>query len=412
MSSAPARRARSEERLRQVPWRALQGICGALEVPIAEVLEGAPAERVLDRTLRGLRGLDRARRGAIAEALFGVGLWRLRLAYHLGDDAAPPRSVLAALLRDLGGLEGSEAEDVAGLGRGALPPPRRAPADLATRFSLPPWLAATLRDEAGEEAEALADALDLPGPVTLRPNLLRVAPGELARRLGAEGVPTRPGALVPTALVVTAPHPNLLGTTAWREALFEVQDEGSQLAGAAIEARAGQTVLDLCAGAGGKTLQLAAAVGPSGAVHASDPDGERLGRLRRRAERAGAAPIVRVDGPSPAPALRADGVLVDAPCSELGALRRGPDQRFRIDPARFGALPPLQRALLRRGAGHVRPGGRLVYATCTIRRDENEDVADAFERAHPAFGRALTVRTWPHRDGCDGFFVAAWTRRG
>jgi 16S rRNA (cytosine967-C5)-methyltransferase len=192
-------------------------------------------------------------------------------------------------------------------------------------------------------------------------------------------------------------------------------------------------VLDLCAGAGGKTLQLAAAVGPGGRVHAVDPDAERLERLRARTARAGATPWVEVHGELPPEGLVVDRALVDAPCSELGPLRRGPDLRWRLDPATFAALPALQGALLARAAGHVRPGGRLVYATCTFRREEDEDVAEAFEAAHPEFTRVPALpsgavgpgaelaelvgpdrflRTWPHRHGTDGFFAAAWVRAG
>jgi 16S rRNA (cytosine967-C5)-methyltransferase len=121
---------------------------------------------------------------------------------------------------------------------------------------------------------------------------------------------------------------------------------------------------------------------------------------------------VTVHGLAAPPDLLADRVLVDAPCSELGSLRRGPDLRFRIDPASFAALPPLQLSILERAAGHVRPGGRLVYATCTLRREENEEVAGAFEERRADFARSDPfLRLWPHRHGTDGFFAAAWTRR-
>jgi 16S rRNA (cytosine967-C5)-methyltransferase len=134
---------------------------------------------------------------------------------------------------------------------------------------------------------------------------------------------------------------------------------------------------------------------------------------------------VEVHGATPRADLVVDRVLVDAPCSELGALRRGPDLRWRLDPAGFAGLPALQGELLARAARHVRPGGRLVYATCTFRREEDEEVAIAFERAHAGFERCTPpeapattvtadgfVRTWPHRHGADAFFAAAWERRG
>jgi 16S rRNA (cytosine967-C5)-methyltransferase len=255
---------------------------------------------------------------------------------------------------------------------------------------------------------------------------------ELAARLAEEGVKTVPGRWSALALHVTSPRPNIFGLRAWREGAFEVQDEGSQLIAALLEARPGETLLDFCAGAGGKTLQLAAELGRSGtgAVHAWDVDPERLTRLRARAHRAQAASRIHIRHIHPehtsSPFLEADAVLVDAPCSELGALRRGPDLRFRIDPRGLAAFPPLQRDILERAHRHVRPGGRLVYATCTLRREENEQVALSFESDHPEFERrdpSLAhldpsfvrdgfFRAWPHLHGTDGFFGVAWIRRG
>ncbi len=379
------------------------------------MLAGAAAERVLDRFLRSRRDLDAAGRQVAAEALFGVGLWRRRLRFHAGE-GAPPLLLLASLLRDLAGRP--DAETLCALPAGALPPPLPPPPDLATRWSLPDWLAATLVRETGDEAPLLADALCLPGPIFLRVNRARIDRATLALRLGAEGIATRPTRLAPDGLTVLSPRPNLLGLPSFRDGLLEVQDEGSQLLGEAVGARPGETVLDLCAGAGGKTLQLAAAVGPEGVVHACDPDGSRLVRLRERAARAGAT--IGVHGGEAPAGLLADRVLVDAPCSGLGALRRGPDLRFRLDPATFGPLPALQLGILERAAGHVRPGGRLVYATCTLRREENEEVARAFGSRRTDFTSRDTLpglsggegflRLWPHRHGTDGFFAAAWER--
>jgi 16S rRNA (cytosine967-C5)-methyltransferase len=405
-----------------VPWEALRGLAPALEQPLAAVLSGAPADGALGRFLRARPGLAAAARAAAAEAVLGVGLWRRRLRAQLGDPDAPPLHLLAALLRDLGGRD--DAHALAGLRAGALPAPGPPPASLADRFSLPDWLAAEVTRAAPEAPEALADALDTPGPVCLRANVLRTTREALAARLEGEGVRTRPGALARSCLVVTSPRPNVRGLAAWREGLFEVQDEGSQLLGEAVGVTPGEAVLDACAGAGGKTLLLAAAASPGGAVHAADPDAERLARLSARAARAGAAGLVRVHGAAPPAALRVDRALVDAPCSELGALRRGPDLRWRIDPAAFATLPPLQRDLVERALRHVRPGGTLVYATCTFRFEENEGVARAVEAAHPELVRVAPpvpapvvgadrfLRAAPHRHGTDGFFAAAWSLRG
>jgi 16S rRNA (cytosine967-C5)-methyltransferase len=412
----------AEARLRTVPWDALGGLAPALDAPLGEVLAGAAADAVLARFLRARPELGSEARAAAAEAVFGVGLWRRRLAAQLGLPAAPPRLLLAALMRDLGGRE--DAAELVGVSPGALPAPREAPAGLADRYSLPDWLAEELVAVAGPDAPALADALDLPGPVALRANLLRTRRDALATRLAAEGVATRPGTLAPACLVVTSPRPNVYGLAAWREGLCEVQDEASQLVGALTGAREGETVLDACAGAGGKTLLLVADVGERGRVHAADPDAERLRRLRARAERAGAASVVTVHGPAAPDDLEVDHVLVDAPCSELGALRRGPDLRWRLDRSSFAPLPALQLAILARAARHVRKGGTLVYATCTFRRDEDEDVALAFEATHPELTRTSPeapasvvtrdgfVRTWPHAHGTDAFFAAVWRRGG
>ena len=209
--------------------------------------------------------------------------------------------------------------------------------------------------------------------------------------------------------MVETPRPNLLGLESAREGLFEVQDEGSQLVGTLLQAQPGDTVLDLCAGAGGKSLQLASQLHNRGAVFAHDIDGARLLRLQRRAQKAGAT-CIEVALPR-----AADRVLVDAPCSELGTLRRGPDARWRASEAALAGLPALQLELLERAAPLTRE--RLVYATCTLRREENEDVALAFERAHPEFLRRPPAvcassdgffRCLPHLQDTDGFFAAVW----
>jgi len=424
---------RAEARLREVPWAALAGLAAgsgsplapALDAPLAAVLGGAAAERVLDRFLRDHRALDGDGRRAAAEAIFGVGLWRRRLRFHLGARPESPRVLLALLLRDVAGLAAETALGATGLAPGDLPPPVPPPAGLADRWSFPDWLARELRRACGDseaEAAALAAALDLPGPVFLRVNPLRCSVAAAAERLREEGVEVQAGRLAPGCLEVLGRTAGLTALPALRHGWVEPQDEGSQLLALALGARPGEAVLDRCAGAGGKALALAGAVGPGGRVHACDSDAGKLSRLRARAVRAGAEGIVAIDGAAPPAGLAVDRALVDAPCSELGPLRRGPDQRWRLDPAGFGALPPLQAALLGSAADTVRPGGRLVYATCTFRREENEGVAEAFEAARAGWRRIrpdgpgevigpdLFLRTFPHRHGTDGFFAAAWER--
>ena len=355
-------------RLREVPW---DRVPNEIALPaIGRVLEGAPAEREVDKALRSGRDLDNDGRRALAEAIFGVALWRRRLRWHAGADA--PTDKLLTTLRAL--------------------PDLPAPPRLADRWSLPDWLEAHLEKELGDQADAFCAAIAVPGPVCLRANRILITREELAQRLDFA---TRPGRLAPDALVVETKNANLFGSPAWRDGLFEVQDEGSQLVGRLVEPEPGETVLDLCAGAGGKSLLLAA---QGARVLAHDIDGEKLGRLSVRAARA-RVPIRIVRRPE-----NAEHVLVDAPCSEIGTLRRGPDARWRL------TLQPFpQREILETAARNARK--RIVYVTCTLNRAENEDVAKSFDEAHPEFRRSRTMKLLPHVDDTDGFFAAVWDRR-
>jgi 16S rRNA (cytosine967-C5)-methyltransferase len=376
---------------------------------------------VLDRTLRAHRALSREQRQALAEAVFNVGLWRRRLGFLLGNPDAPAPALLYAFLHRLVDIPAEQAARLSGVGA----PPALVtgdPSSLALRYSLPDWLAEHFTRELGPAAEDLCAHLNVPGPITLSVNRLRTTRESLAGRLRSEGVETRPGALSPLALHVVGPKPNLYGLASLREGLFEVQDEGSQLLGLLVEARPGETVLDLCAGAGGKTLQLGADMENRGRLLAYDPDAERLDRLLQRCARAGLSNVQVLR--SPPEGMLADRVLVDAPCSELGSLRRGPDLRFRIDPASLSALPRVQRDILSRARRLVRPGGRLVYATCTLNRAENEDVVSEFLREAPEFRPVAPGAGWlapscvregflfcaPHLHGTDGFFAAVLER--
>jgi 16S rRNA (cytosine967-C5)-methyltransferase len=378
---------------------------------------------VLDRTLRAHRQLSREQRQVLAEAVFNIGLWRRRLGFHLGNPDAPAPALLFVFLQRLVGLPAEEAARLAGI---EAPPPlvSEEPPSLALRYSLPDWLADHFTRELGPAAEDFCAHLNVPGPITLRVNRLRTNREALAERLRSEGVETRPGVLSPLALHVVGPRPNLYGLASLREGLFEVQDEGSQLLGLLVEARPGETVLDLCAGAGGKTLQLGAALENRGRLLAYDPDAERLDRLMQRCSRAGLSNVQVLRAPPEG--VLADRVLVDAPCSELGSLRRGPDLRFRIDPATLTELPRVQLDILARARPLVRPGGRLVYATCTVNRAENEEVVSAFLRSAPEFRTVAPGAGWldascvregflfcaPHLHGTDGFFAAVLERMG
>src|SRR5512145_633617 len=219
MSSPERSCSTAEARLHAVAWDRLAVLAELLDGPLAEILAGAPAERILDRLLRAHRELDHHGRRAVAEALFGVGLWRRRLRWHAGGDEASPRLLLAALLRALAGRR--DPEPLRGLPAGSLPPTAPPPASLADRWSFPDWLASELASAVGgEEAPLLAEALCLPAPIALRANAARTERAALAARLRREGIETRPGALAPHALVVESERPNLFGSVAWQDGLF------------------------------------------------------------------------------------------------------------------------------------------------------------------------------------------------
>lgn len=335
----------------------------------------------------------------------------------------------------------------------AIAAERKLPARIALAASLPDWLAARLVADWGDEAEPLARALNQRAPMTVRANLLALgspragdaaaepaginapdAREALALELAATGLETRAGRWCDTALIVES-RTNLFGLPAFQRGAMEAQDEGSQLLADLATAEIGPRplVIDLCAGAGGKTLAIAARLGGRGRIVATDVDAKKLDELRRRARRAGVsnAQALHLEGGAWPPALdalrgRADVVFVDAPCSGIGALRRNPEARWRLREADLAGFAAKQREILD-GARHLlAPGGRLVYATCTLLAVENEDVVTAVLDAHPelarvpldrvlgaraaALGDGTSFLVAPHTHGTDGFFAAVLQR--
>jgi 16S rRNA (cytosine967-C5)-methyltransferase len=251
----------------------------------------------------------------------------------------------------------------------------------------------------------------------LRVNTLKVLPHQAGEDLrtpvAALLPPTEPTPRSPLGLRALEPF-NVEAHPAFLNGLVEVQDEGSQLACLACEAAPGETVIDLCAGAGGKTLALAAAMANRGRLIASDADRARLSRLAPRAERAGASIVEpRLLDPGREPEalddLRAaaDLVLIDAPCSGTGTWRRNPEARWRLTQKRLDRLTALQSRLIDVAAALVRPGGRLTYVVCSLLPEEGPAQVDAFLARTPGWARAsgdLTLTPLSH--GTDGFFIA------
>src|SRR5512138_1227856 len=411
--------------------------------------QGWLADRALEIALRRERSLFASERRAVAEAVYGVTRWQGQLDLLLGRSPSLALRYAAWLAR-FGGVAPPDAARRLGVSAAALAPAVGPAADarlaaikdplerLAAEASLPRWIAALFVQALGpEEGRALAAAMNARAPLTIRANALHGARDDLRARLAAEGVVAEPTRFSPWGLVLDG-HANAFALKAFKEGRFEIQDEGSQLIALACGARPGWVVVDACAGAGGKSLALAAEMRNKGSLHALDTDEDRLSEARRRARRAQVHNLRTRPVPAGAEAEaavadlagNADVVLVDAPCSGLGTLRRKPDARWRLaegDPARFAET---QRALVMRFARLLRPGGRLVYATCALGRTENEDVADFAAREAalrpvplaPLLGAdraaalgpcgpdASRLQLYPHRHGTDGFFLATLER--
>jgi len=302
---------------------------------------------------------------------------------------------------------------------------RKPAARIALAASLPDWLAARLVADWGDEAEPLALALNQRAPMTVRANLLLGDRDALAKELARARISTTPGAWCDTALHVDS-RTNLFGLEAFKRGAMEAQDEGSQLLADLAVVDGARLVIDLCAGAGGKTLAIAGRQGNRGRIVATDIDAKKLEELRRRARRAGvsSAQAVHLDGGRWPPALdalrgKADVVLVDAPCSGIGALRRNPEARWRLREADLAMFAARQREILANAQALLAPGGRLVYATCTVLAVENTEVVASVvgpalvtvplsevlgERAR-TLGDGTTLTVTPHRHGTDGFFA-------
>ena len=301
---------------------------------------------------------------------------------------------------------------------------------IAVRHSMPDFVVAEWLERFGaEETEALCAASNGNPPVSIRANTLKGGVEECRAALAQEGIAAVPGTLSPVALVLPK-RINAQGLRSFRQGLFEMQDEGSQVLSMLLEARPGMTVLDACAGGGGKSLHIAAMMQNRGKIIALDVDAKKLENLVIRSRRAGVtiatAEVVPDDAGSPA-APPADAVLVDAPCSGVGTFRRNPGAKLLCTEEYSISLSRRQSALLERYARSVRSGGRLVYSTCTLVRRENQDVVAEFLSHHPDFsllpaagillrqgvrcpGQEACLELFPHRTGADGYFAAVMVR--
>lgn len=401
-----------------------------------------PADAVLSAFFRRQRALGPRERHTLAETAYAV-LRRRLLWQHLaqsGSGALERRLAILAWQGDEAWLQRAlGAEEVAWRQQArAVDPAHLAP---KLRHNLPDWLSNALREQmTPDDFEALAVALLEPAPLDLRVNVLKARREEARDALAQEGIVAEPTPYSPWGLRAQG-KPALQKSAPFLQGVVEVQDEGSQLLALLLDARRGEMVVDFCAGAGGKTLALGAAMRNTGRLYAFDVSGHRLDALKPRLARSGLSNVYPAqiaherDDRVKRLAGKIHRVLVDAPCSGLGTLRRNPDLKWRQSPTDVAELQQRQQAILTSAARLLAPGGRLVYATCSLLRAENEAVAEAFE-ASDAFcatgfervpaAQALAearvdaaetlvdgdfLRLWPHRHGTDGFFAAVWRRR-
>jgi len=414
---------------------------GALLASATELLRRVlafdePADRAVADYFRKHHAFGPRERHALAETVYEV--LRRRLLYeHLaegGPGSLERRLAILAWGGDAGApsaaLDAAEAAwlaRTASIDRHTLAP--------ALRHNLPDWLARLLADEAADAFWPLVESLDRTAPLDLRANLAKTTRDALRAELKSAGIASEPTRYSPWGLRV-AGKPALEKLDLFVAGKFEVQDEGSQLLALVTGAKRGEMVVDFCAGAGGKTLALGAAMRDTGRLYAFDTSGERQAALGERVARSGLSNVhpIRIahehDERVARLAGKADRVLVDAPCSGLGTLRRNPDLKWRQSPQSIAAFGEQQRAILDAASRLVKPGGVLVYATCSLLAAENEAIADGFTQERAAFLPVPAVealrrarvadpadlvqgnglRLWPHRHATDGFFAALWRR--
>ncbi|HZD25199.1 MAG TPA: RsmB/NOP family class I SAM-dependent RNA methyltransferase [Alphaproteobacteria bacterium] len=400
-----------------------------------------PADRLAADYFRQRRYAGSGDRAAILALLYGALRRMARLRWRCGE-AASARALMLGYLRD---VEGRTPEQLAALfdgGRFAPAPLDAGEQELLAALAEPPspepdwvagnypaWLDAALAESLGDAKLAEMQALNEQAPLDLRVNTLKADRETVRRALADEGIEALPGRFSPLCLRLPG-RQSLQRHRLFRDGLIEVQDEGSQLIALLTGVAPGETMVDHCAGAGGKTLALAAMMANGGRLIACDAAAYRLGRLTPRLRRAGIGivEVMATDDPALAEGM-ADRVLVDAPCSGTGAWRRSPEARWRLTGAELSALEETQAAILARAARLVRPGGRLVYATCSLLRGENEAQVARFLAGHGDFAVLPIAEAWaesiggtapapgdslhlsPLRTATDGFFVAVLQRR-
>jgi len=412
--------------------RPLLDACTAALAAVLPLQE--PADAALSAFFRGHPKIGQRDRAVIADSVYAA-LRRRRLLGSLAGTTSPRCLALATWTLLLGAslreiepwLRGEEPQWLAGVKRAAA-----AAQPFEVQCELPDWVIEKLRQRFDEPALLqVARGLAQTAPLDLRVNSMKMTREAAARRLADDGISAAITPYSPDGLRL-AGRPAINRHPVFLEGGVEVQDEGSQLLCHLVAPKRGEMVVDFCAGAGGKTLALGALMRSTGRLYAFDISPKRLAGLKPRLARSGLSNVhpQRIEGVNDARVKRLGGkidrVLVDAPCSGLGTLRRNPDMKWRQKPEDIVELAGKQTSLLAAAAKLVRPGGRIVYATCSILEDENREVAEAFLASHAQFRLVPAVEVlgkerieletgeyfevWPHIHGTDGFFAAVFER--
>ncbi|MCR6643697.1 MAG: RsmB/NOP family class I SAM-dependent RNA methyltransferase [Terricaulis sp.] len=415
----------------------------AIEVLAALATQHRPAAEILKDWMKSHRFAGSKDRAEIGDLVFGALRWKQSSAWRMGADA-PRAWVWGALRWGFGWSAEAIAQSCQDDPHAPAPPSDAeyaalagdniagAPAYVAGDY--PEWLEGSFTRAFGDARAQEGAALAAPAPLDLRANTLKTTREKLIAALGESPKLKEPpaptpfapeGVRIPWAQGRTFPWAT---EQSFLKGWFEVQDEGSQLAALLCEVKPGMQVADVCAGGGGKTLALSAAMQNKGQIFAHDIDGRRLAPLKERADRAGAhnvqirAPMRTKDALGDLIG-RMDVVLVDAPCTGAGTWRRSPDSKWRLKPNALAKRLEEQRAALALAAPLVKPGGRLVYVTCSVLPEENEDQAAAFAASYadftpvglnadfPAHPRAIGLQMSPLLTACDGFYAAAFMRK-
>lgn len=417
----------------------------------AELLHGIlsqpqyPADSIIDRYFRSHRQMGSKDRAFAAETVYGCLRRKAELdtlaAYCMPEDVSAEQRaywVVATYLLKYSGWSARALADAGFEGEADVLVARvrttkNDDLPFSARINMPEWLTERLLKQFDEaETLLLSEALNRPAQVGLRVNTLKTTRDTLQQRLTEEGFPCEPMRYSPIGLQRDKRAP-LFDTPSFKAGLFELQDEGSQLLGFLVGAKPKDKIVDFCAGAGGKSLQLAAQMQNKGSLYACDTSLSRLDRLKPRLTRAGAdniqrCPIASEQDVRLKTLVGSDAVLVDAPCSGTGTLRRNPDIKWRaVD---IESLMLQQRNILTAASRLVKPGGRLVYATCSLLDEENSGIAREFLASHPEFKTVPAqlvlaeqgikipdahdtdgaLRLLPHRHGTDGFYAMVMER--